>query len=629
MFLENVMVRRSSPNQQGNIPMNANVDPATTYPHARYEAPPLTIADAARVLETWTDLSPRRASKMRSALATAARILAPDAHAQSAAAAVAIECASLSRLLRKPPATFGMSASRRTSLCSELRYILRRLGRHEPDRRGKDLASPALQACLDCLSPYRRLAIVDFLRFLESEQITPDAVDPGTLGAYETRCSERTLCRDPAARGRQVASIWNWAHQNVPSWPGKRLARTGRADRYTLPFESYPTLFQQDLAHYTNRLNGRDIDHIFSEDVLAETARHPRRSTRPLRPTSIHMRRWMLRCAAAALVRKGHDQRQLTGLRDLVDPLDHAKSIIRFFIERNGGQPGHMVDRIAQTLHRLARDYCNLPNEHVAAIGEWAKRVKRPEQTGMTEKNARRVRALMQPRVRAMLLWFPMELMRRASSPTLNAKAAARLAMYATAMEILLICPMRRGNLAGLRIDRHLHRPDPRRSKITHIFLSAEEVKNDQAIQWPIPPESGRLIETYLTRYRHHLVDPDNPWLFGKGHKQRLGAQTGQWLSDAITREIGVEFNIHLARHFAAWNFLRQNPGQYEVVRQVLGHRDINVTIAHYVGLEADSAAAHFDTTVLRDRQSGRKMATHAFRAGTGGLSKARRRDGK
>jgi integrase len=149
-------------------------------------------------------------------------------------------------------------------------------------------------------------------------------------------------------------------------------------------------------------------------------------------------------------------------------------------------------------------------------------------------------------------------------------------------------------------------------------MLNAGEVKNANAIQWPMPAESARLIETFLTRYRPHLVDPNNPYLFGAGDKQRSAQHLGEWLAGAVTREIGVEFNVHLARHFAAWNFLRENPGQYEVIRQVLGHRNIAITMAHYVGLEADSAAQHFDATVLRDRQAVRKIAAHGFRQGTG-----------
>ena len=49
-------------------------------------------------------------------------------------------------------------------------------------------------------------------------------------------------------------------------------------------------------------------------------------------------------------------------------------------------------------------------------IADWADRVEMPEPTGLTDKNTRRLRALMQPRVRAMLLWFPKELLRRAAA---------------------------------------------------------------------------------------------------------------------------------------------------------------------------------------------------------------------
>jgi integrase len=91
-------------------------------------------------------------------------------------------------------------------------------------------------------------------------------------------------------------------------------------------------------------------------------------------------------------------------------------------------------------------------------------------------------------------------------------------------------------------------------------------------------------------------------------------------LSKTVSREIGIEFNVHLARHFAAWNFLRLNPGHYEIVRQILGHKDIATTMAHYVGLEVDAAAKRFDAVVLGERQATKKIAAHAFRKGRGGL---------
>ena len=600
--------------------MNAMLGPITLPLEIPDQSPCLTIADAERALATWTDLAPRRAQKMRTALSTAARALAPGQHRTAAAAAVPLSCDSLSALLKAPPATFGLSRSRMTSLCSELRYILRRLGLHQRPTHGVSMSSATLRACHAALPEFRQLAILDFLRFLDAEGIAAEAVDTGTLSAYQAHCIGRTLCRDPGARIRNIVATWNWAHQHVPDWPGKPLIREGRTDRYSLRFDSYPASFQQDLENYTQRLARADLKRRLPARIFTEQGYDRRRAQRPLQPASVSMRRWMIRCSAAALVRKGIDPQSLTTLRDLVDPLDHAETIIQFFLDRNGGHPGSMVAKVAQTLHLLARDHCGLLDEHVPCLADWAKWVKPKEPVGMTDKNRRRLRVLIQPRVRAMLLCFPGELMRRAASRELTPDAAARLVMYATAMEILLVSPMRRGNLAGLRIDRHLHRPDPRKSRFTHILIDADEVKNGRAIEFPLPPESQKLIETYVTRYRHHLVDPGNPYLFGAGGKQRSAQHLGEWLSGCITRETGAEFNVHLARHFAAWNFLRTHPGQYEVVRQVLGHRSINTTIAHYVGLEAESAAQHFDATVLRDRQSVKKIAAHAFRSGLGGL---------
>jgi integrase len=220
-----------------------------------------------------------------------------------------------------------------------------------------------------------------------------------------------------------------------------------------------------------------------------------------------------------------------------------------------------------------------------------------------------------------MLLHLPGELMKWAKAAESTPYKAALKAMHATVLELLLICPLRVKNLSDLRLDRHLHRPDPREGRITHLFLPSEEVKNGEAIEWPIPPESAKLIQTYIRRYRPHLAADGNPFLFpARDHRPRDPSGLSRSMSHLVSSEIGVAFNVHLARHFAAWNFLRLNPGQYEIVRQILGHKTIQTTMAHYVGLEADAAAKRFDAVVLKDRAATRKLAVHAFRKGRGGL---------
>ncbi len=96
----------------------------------------LSIAEAAGILATWDDLAPGRARKLRTALNTAAGILAPPGVAREAAATVVpMTWPSLRRLRAQPAATFGRTEGRMTSLCSELDYILRRLYLSEPNPR--------------------------------------------------------------------------------------------------------------------------------------------------------------------------------------------------------------------------------------------------------------------------------------------------------------------------------------------------------------------------------------------------------------------------------------------------------------------------------------------------------------
>jgi hypothetical protein len=49
--------------------------------------------------------------------------------------------------------------------------------------------------------------------------------------------------------------------------------------------------------------------------------------------------------------------------------------------------------------------------------------------------------------------------------------------------------------------------------------------------------------------------------------------------------------------------FLDRNPGQYEVVRLLLGHKSVQTTIAFYAGAETASAARHYVRTIVDIRQ--------------------------
>jgi site-specific recombinase XerC len=66
-----------------------------------------------------------------------------------------------------------------------------------------------------------------------------------------------------------------------------------------------------------------------------------------------------------------------------------------------------------------------------------------------------------------------------------------------------------------------------------------------------------------------------------------------------------MHLNVHPFRHLAGFIFLRQHPGQYEPVRQLLGHKSLQTTIDFYTGLEHTESFKRYDAILDRYRPEG------------------------
>jgi integrase len=55
---------------------------------------------------------------------------------------------------------------------------------------------------------------------------------------------------------------------------------------------------------------------------------------------------------------------------------------------------------------------------------------------------------------------------------------------------------------------------------------------------------------------------------------------------------------VHQFRHAAGALILMQRPGEYELVRQLLGHRNVETTINFYLGLQGIQASEIFSKIV-------------------------------
>jgi len=110
------------------------------------------------------------------------------------------------------------------------------------------------------------------------------------------------------------------------------------------------------------------------------------------------------------------------------------------------------------------------------------------------------------------------------------------------------------------------------------------------------------MLGLYLAVFRPRLCRSDSPWLFPgelSGHKTK-GTLSGQ-IIERITKELGIRVTPHQFRHLAAAFILEKDPANYEFVRRVLGHKNLQTTINFYVGLETVDAVRKFSAMALED----------------------------
>ena len=136
------------------------------------------------------------------------------------------------------------------------------------------------------------------------------------------------------------------------------------------------------------------------------------------------------------------------------------------------------------------------------------------------------------------------------------------------------------------------------------MVIPGSEVKNGEPVEVDLPQESMRLVKTYLADWRPLVSDTPGDWLFpARGGGHRLPSHLSQEMSRVIFKHIGLRVNAHLFRHLAGMLYLIENPGDYETVRRLLGHRKMTTTTTFYAPLENKQAVKRYDEAVLSKRR--------------------------
>ena len=143
------------------------------------------------------------------------------------------------------------------------------------------------------------------------------------------------------------------------------------------------------------------------------------------------------------------------------------------------------------------------------------------------------------------------------------------------------------------------------KEKDLFLVIDGTQVKNGEPIDFELPENVVEMIVWYLREHRPLLIRRPSDALFpGVNGGPKTQGMLGTQISKTVFRYTGMTFNPHLFRHAGGKMFLDINPGQYEVVRRVLGHRSIATTTSIYTGAETRSAGQHFASAIERRREA-------------------------
>jgi integrase len=121
-------------------------------------------------------------------------------------------------------------------------------------------------------------------------------------------------------------------------------------------------------------------------------------------------------------------------------------------------------------------------------------------------------------------------------------------------------------------------------------------VKNRVPLEFRLDERTTAIIDEYIHLHRPTLMRGRyHDQLFpGTARDLKLGRNLGAQITKLLWKRLGLKITPHQFRHAAGAILLQKDPGNYEQLRRVLGHRYITTTINRYIGLESIAASQRF-----------------------------------
>jgi integrase len=445
----------------------------------------------------------------------------------------------------------------------------------------KQPLTPAWQLLWAKLPRNRSIRLLALVRSLGANGVDPEAASLEALERYRQVIATSRLRANPEKVWDSILWAWNKSIEDTPGWPSVRIPRVARRVYYVLDWDAFPPSLKADVDafaafHGTINLDGDG-------------------PSRPCRRSTLATRTYQIRTAASSLVRMGVAANTIGSISDLVT-LEHFKMILRDLMNRGGNKATPQVALMASFLKGVAKHWVKVDDATLASLKKTVSNVS-TKNRGLTQKNRTRLGPFDDSTVVAKFLALPDTLRNLIEKDRRPARLKAVMAQTAAAIAILQYVPLRVRNLTEIDLTDNLIE----RNEIVYLLIPADEVKNNMHIDRVLPESVVSVVAWYVSEYRPHLIRAPTTALFpGAGAKPKSSMLLSDQIRQMIKRHLGIEVHAHLFRHIGAKLFLDARPGEYEVVRQVLGHRSMNTTTNFYAGAEGKAAGNLFAGVVER-----------------------------
>ena len=464
---------------------------------------------------------------------------------------------------------------------SNVRAALRWIGEERGVPRQGARLSAEWTSFRDRLDKHLRQRLYSLIRHCSARGINPSSVDDEVFDHYWRYRTETTgLASNNTAR-RFMIRAWNTCAVAMDG---------GCLRRLTEP----PIKAAEPAWEYFPEGLRRDVDDYFAGLAKVHRSLNGKR-IQPCSPGTIRTRRAELVAMARMAVRLGVPIESLTSLAALLQP-DLVERVIDAYWQKNGDEPKRFTIDLGWKLLRMARETGCLDQAALDRLDEISAALEPHRREGLTPKNLQLIRQVLTDGVWGEVVSLPNVLMHQARSAKDYAPIKAAVsAQLATAVAILTFAPVRLSNLASIELGQNLIKPGGLNTPYWLVFPHYD-VKNRVDLNFQFDQALTELIDEYIQEFRPALLRGANAsWLFpGEAGQPKTTVMFGKQITLRIQKAVGIRITPHQFRHAAAAIYLKHRPGDYETVRRLLGHRDIQTTVRFYCGLQTMQATEQF-----------------------------------